>query len=98
MKIADLRPGMERVNLKVTLKRLEEPRKVTTYSGIEHIIVEGEVEDNTGRAVLTVWNELIKQLECIEIGGKIQLRNSFITSFRGVLQVNIGRESEIIKM
>jgi ssDNA-binding replication factor A large subunit len=98
MKIADLRPGMEKVNLKVTLKRLKEPRKVTTYSGIEHVLVEGEVEDDTGGAVITVWNELIKQLEELEIGCKIQLRNSFITSFKGVIQVNIGRDSEVIQM
>jgi ssDNA-binding replication factor A large subunit len=98
MKIADLRPGMERVNLNVALTRLDEPRKVTTYFGVEHVLVEGEVEDETGRAVLTVWNELIEQFEDIEIGCKIQLKDSFITSFKGVIQVNVGRDSEVIKM
>ena len=98
MKIKDLRPGMEKVDLRVRVIRLEEPRNVTTYTGVEHVLVEGEVEDDTGGTVLTVWNDLIKQLEGVEIGGMVELRNSFITSFKGVLHVNVGRDSEIIKL
>lgn len=97
MKIGALRPGMEKVDLRVKVLKLEEPRKVTTYTGVEHVLVEGEVEDETGRAVLTVWNEMIRQLEGVEIGGMAELRNCFITSFQGVIHVNVGRDSEIIK-
>lgn len=97
MKIRDLRPGMEKVDLKVRVIQLKEPRHVTSYTGVEHVLVEGEVEDNSGRAVLTVWNDLIRQLEGVEIGGTVELRNCFITSFQGVLQVNVGRDSSILK-
>lgn len=97
MKIGALRPGMEKVDLGVKVLKLEEPRKVTTYTGVEHVLVEGEVEDETGRAVLTVWNETIRQLEGVEVGGMVELRNCFITSFQGVIHVNVGRDSEIIK-
>ena len=88
---------MEKVDLGVKVLKLEEPRKVTTYTGVEHVLVEGEVEDETGRAVLTVWNETIRQLEGVEVGGMVELRNCFITSFQGVIHVNVGRDSEIIK-
>lgn len=97
MKIRELRPGMEKVDLKVRVVQLKEPRQVTSYTGVEHVLVEGEVEDNSGRAVLTVWNDLIKQLEGVEIGSTVELRNCFITSFQGVLQVNVGRDSSILK-
>jgi len=96
MKIRNLRPGMEKVDLRVGVISLKEPRKVTTYTGVEHVLVEGEVEDETGRMILTVWNDLIMQLEGVEIGSLVELRNCFITSFQGVLHVNVGRDSEII--
>lgn len=97
MKIRELRPGMENVDLRVRIIGLGEPRQVTTYTGIEHILVEGEVEDESGRVVLTVWNDLISQLEGVEIGDMVELRKCFITSFQGVIHVNVGRDSEILK-
>jgi len=97
MKIAGLRPGMENVDLEVRVLRLEEPRQVTTHTGLEHTLVEGEVEDDTGRVALTVWNEQIDQLEGVDIGNTVKLMNCFISSFKGVLYVNVGRDSEIIK-
>jgi len=35
---------MENVELMVELISIEEPRKVTTYSGLEHTLVEGLVK------------------------------------------------------
>lgn len=95
MKLNELRPGMEKVDLRVTILGLKEPRKVTTNSGITHVLVEGEVEDETGRMGLTVWNEQIEQLKKVEVGSVVYLENCFITSFKGVLSVNVGRDSEI---
>jgi ssDNA-binding replication factor A large subunit len=95
MKLYELRPGMEKVDLRVEILGLKEPRQVTTNSGLTHTLVEGEVEDETGKMGLTVWNEKIEQLERIEVGKTVDLLNCFITSFRGVLSVNVGRDSEI---
>ncbi len=95
MRIVELRPGMEGVDLKVRIINLKNPRRVKTARGLEHLLVEGEVEDETGRALLNVWNESIEQLESIGEGSIVELRNCFITSFQGVIHINIGRESEI---
>ena len=97
MKIKDLRPGMERVDLEVSILRLEEQREVTTHSGITHILVEGEVEDDSGTIGLTVWNDSIDQLMTVNLGNWLTLKNCFITSFKGVLSVNVGRESKILQ-
>jgi ssDNA-binding replication factor A large subunit len=77
--------------------RLEEPKEVETNYGVTHTIVEGKLEDESQKMKLTVWNELILQLEQVgvEIGDIVELRNCFITSFKGVLNVNVGRDSEI---
>lgn len=95
MKLNELRPGMENVNLRVAILELKKPRKVTTNYGITHVLVEGEVEDDTGRMGLTVWNEQIGQLKNVEEGNIVDLENCFVTSFKGVLSVNVGRDSEI---
>ena len=98
MRLADLRPGMEHMDFKVRVIKLNEVRKIKTYSGIEHTLVEGEVADDSGNVSFTVWNEKIAELEGIEIGGLVEMRNCFITSFRGIIQINVGRDSSVIKM
>ena len=95
MRIVELRPGMEGVDLKVRIINLKNPRRVKTARGLEHLLVEGEVEDETGRELLNVWNESIGQLEGVGEGSIVELRNCFITSFQGVIHINVGRESEI---
>ncbi len=95
MKLSELRPGMENVELIVKLISLEEPRKVTTYSGLEHTLVEGLVKDGSGSMRLTVWNEKIEELEGIEAGDTLKLVDCFVTSFKGELSVNVGRDSGI---
>lgn len=98
MKLNDLRPGMERVDLTVKLLSVLEPREVLTSYGVTHVLVEGEVEDDSGRINLTVWNESIQQLEGVGEGDTLELKNCFITSFKGILSVNVGRESKIEKI
>ena len=93
--LSELRPGMENVELIVDLMSLEEPRKVITYSGLEHTLVEGLVKDGSGSMGLTVWNEMIEELEGIEAGDTLRLVDCFITSFKGELSVNVGRGSAI---
>ena len=53
---------MEGVDLEVSILRLEEQREVTTHSGIKHVLVEGEVEDDNNTIRLIVWNDSIEQL------------------------------------
>ena len=86
---------MENVELVVELISLEEPREVKTYSGMEHILVEGTVSDCSGEMRLTVWNEKIEELEGIKVRDTLKLVGCFITSFKGELSINVGRESGI---
>jgi ssDNA-binding replication factor A large subunit len=98
MLLSELRPGMEDVNLKVTLKNLENERIVTAHSGIQHRIVEGFVEDSSGSLLFTVWNDRIDELNGIKSGDELELIGCFISSYKGVLSVNVGRNSEIHKI
>jgi ssDNA-binding replication factor A large subunit len=89
---------MEDITLRVTLLSLEEERVVSTYSGLEHRIIEGVVQDSSGKLGLTIWNDRIDDLNGIIPGDELNLMGCFISSFKGVLSVNVGRDSEIIKI
>lgn len=88
---------MEKIDLKIRIVSLNEPRKVTTYTGLEHVLVDGEVEDETGRAMITVWDKAIEQLKGVGINSIVELQNCFITSFRGTIHINVGRDSQVIR-
>jgi replication factor A1 len=98
MKLNELRPGMENLELTVEIISIGEPREVETYSGLKHMLIEAEVKDDTNTMGLTVWNETMEELEKVKPGDTALLSNCFITSFKGVLSVNIGRESKIKKL
>ena len=93
MGLGDLRPGMEHVDFTVKLLSLDEPREVLTSYGVTHVLVEGEVEDESGRMRFTVWNEKIQELEGIVVGSLVDLKDCFVTSFKGELSINVGRDS-----
>lgn len=97
MGLSTLRPGMEKLDLTVRIAGLKATRKVETSYGVTHILLEGEVEDESGRMDLTVWNEKIDDMKMIDVGDEVRLTNCFVTSFRGVLSLNVGRDSEIKK-
>jgi ssDNA-binding replication factor A large subunit len=86
---------MEHIDIKVMVKDLNEPREVLTSYGVTHNIVDGEVEDDTGDMGLTIWNEKIELISEVKRGSLIMLRNCFVTSFKGALSINIGRDSSL---
>ena len=47
MNLSELRPGMEELDLEVTIVSLEEQREVETHRGLKHVLVEGVVKDDT---------------------------------------------------
>ena len=95
MNLAKLRPGMEEVTLIVKVLRLDDPREITTSYDFTHRILDGEIEDDTGIMGLTVWNEQIEKFDKIKLGQTVKLVDCFISSFKGELSVNVGRESNV---
>ena len=87
---------MEKIDLRVKIVELNETREFTTSYGFTHLIVEGEIEDDTGKMKLTVWNEQIEEIKKAGIDNMIDLEDCFITSFKGTLSVNVGRDSKVI--
>jgi len=89
---------MEHLDFRVKMTRIIGIRKVKTFSGVEHRILEGELGNEFGSIGFAAWNEKIELFNHLSAGDKVELRDCFISSFKGVLQVNVGRDSDAQKV
>ena len=89
MKIKDLRDGMKRVDVEGTIIEKTEPREVQSRTSDKTFTVANAIlSDETGNIKLTLWN---KQINQVNVNDKIKIENGYVTSFRGEMQLNIGR-------
>jgi replication factor A1 len=95
LNIRDLKPGMSHVSIKVKVASVSEPKHVMSGKGVEHEILELEVEDETGSMEMDLWNEKIIPLNAGDI---LQIENGFVTSFKGVWRINVGKYGEVAKV
>ena len=90
MRISELRPGMDGVYVVARLVRLDSPKEVETRRG-RHVVVEGSIEDDSGSMELRAWDEAVEALSDVQVGDLIEVRNGFVTSYKGVWRLNVGR-------
>lgn len=89
MKIKELEDGMKRVNIVAKVIEKSDPREVhsrtkdTTYN-----VADAVISDETGTTKLTLWNE---QIDRVNVNDTIKIENGYVTSFRGEIQLNVGR-------
>lgn len=95
MKICDLKPGMSRVEVGVEVVDVSVPKKVLSR-GIEREILELKVKDETGTMTLVLWDDRI--IGDLEAGDNLQIKNGFVSSFRGDWRINVGMYGEIKKV
>jgi len=89
LNIRDLRNGMKRVTVEANVVDKGEPRQVRSrYKDETYMVADVVVADETGSIKLTLWNEQIDQ---VEVGNKIKIENGYVTSFKGEIQLNVGK-------
>jgi replication factor A1 len=89
LNIKDLRNGMRRVTVEANVVEKGEPRQVRSrYKDETYMVADAIVEDETGSIKLTLWNEQIDQ---VEVGNKVKIENGYVTSFKGEVQLNVGK-------
>lgn len=93
MGIKDLRNGMKRVVVEGKVIEKSETREVRSRFGDKtYNVATAIIEDETGTIKLTLWNEQINQ---VNVNDKIKVENGYVTSFRGEIQLNIGKYGEL---
>jgi replication factor A1 len=96
LKIKDLRDGMRRVDVEAKVIQKSDTREVLSrYSDKTFRVADAIIKDDTGTIKLTLWNEQIDQ---VNVEDTVKIENGYIGSFRGEIQLNIGRYGKLSVM
>jgi replication factor A1 len=93
LKIKELRNGMRRVDVEAKVLEKTPTREVMSrYKDVVHRVATAMVSDDTGQIKLTLWND---QIEQVNKDDNVKIENGYITTFRGEMQLNIGRYGKL---
>jgi replication factor A1 len=93
MKVKDLRNGMRSVDVTGKIIEISEPREVMSrYGGAKHRVATAILADDSGKVKLTLWN---KQIDQVSVNDTVKIENGYVTSFRGEIQLNVGKYGKL---
>ena len=89
MKINELHDGMKRVNVQARVTEKSDSREVVSrFKDQTFRVATAMVADETGTVKLTLWND---QIELVKVNDTVRVENGYVTSFRGEIQLNVGK-------
>lgn len=84
---------MRRVNVEAKVLEKSTPREVMSrYRDVVHRVATAIISDDTGQIKLTLWNDQIDQ---VNVNDNIKIENGYVTTFRGEMQLNVGRYGKL---
>ena len=92
LRIADLKSGMDRIDLKARVLEIPKPRSVITRFGGFATVTNASIADETGIIQLPLWN---KQIDAVSVGDLIQVENARVVTFRGERQLRVSRGGQL---
>ena len=91
MKIRDIESGMSGIELVARVVSVNEPRIIMTKYGSAEL-AKAKIEDDTGQITLNLWRD---QVDMVKEGDLIKIEGAFAKSFRGEVELNVGRRGKI---
>jgi len=89
LKVKELRDGMKRVSIQAKVTEKSDQREVLSrFKDETYKVAAATIADETGTIKLTLWNDQINQ---VNVNDTIKVENGYVTSFKGEIQLNIGR-------
>ena len=88
-----MKPGMRRVDVSGKIINIDGPRDVQTKFGPGQV-EPATLQDESGTVKVTLWNENISK---VSPNDTVQIENGYVDSFRGELQLNVGRYGKLTK-
>jgi len=80
---------MKRVTVEAKVVEKSDPREVKSrYKDETYQVADAIIADETGSIKLTLWNEQIDQ---VNVDNKVKIENGYVTSFKGEVQLNVGK-------
>lgn len=92
MQIKDIDGGVKWVNLIARVVGKSDLRNVFSRFGDSFALSIATISDGTGSMRLPLWNA---QIDKVSIGDTVQIENGRIRTFRGELQVSVGKNSKL---
>ena len=84
---------MRRIDVEAKVVQKSDTREVLSrYSNQAYRVADAIIKDDTGTIKLTLWNEQIDQ---VNIDDTVKIENGYIRSFRGEIQLNVGRYGKL---
>jgi len=96
VKIADLTNDMREVTIEVEVVDIPKYNTIITRFGNEVYVVDITVKDDTGKIILTLWNEDINKVN--RVGSWFVIENGFTNSFHGEVKLNVGRKGTLTEL
>ncbi len=93
MKISDLKPRQNNIEVEGIIKEVEEPRSFNKF-GKQLSVANAILEDETGSIKLTLWNDDISRFKQ---GDNVKVVNGFVNEFQGEPQLTSGKFGRIEK-
>jgi len=89
LKIKDLRDGLRQVDVVAKVIEKSDTREVRSrYRDETYKVADAVINDETGSIKLVLWN---KQIDQVNVDDTVKIENGYIKSFRGEMQLNVGR-------
>ncbi len=93
MKIENLRNGMKQVDIDAKVVEKAPTREVMSrYKNETYRVATAVISDDTGKIKLTLWNE---DIERVSENDTIKIENGYVTSYRGEIQLNVGKYGKL---
>jgi replication factor A1 len=84
---------MKNVTVEAKVTEKSEAREVLSrFKDEAYKVTTAIIADETGTIKLTLWNEQINQ---VNVDNTVKVENGYVTSFKGEIQLNIGKYGKL---
>jgi hypothetical protein len=92
LQIKDIDARVRSVNLKAKIVGKSMPRYVFSRFGDALTLSTATISDGTGYMTMPLWNT---EIDTVSIGDTVQINNGRVKTFRGELQVSLGKKGRL---
>jgi replication factor A1 len=92
LRIKDIDAKVGRINLKARVVEKSIPRYVFSRFGEALALSTATISDGTGSIRMSLWNA---EIDRVSIGDTVQINDGLVRTFRGELQVSLGRKGRL---
>jgi len=87
---------MKRVEVEGNVVEKSDAREVMSrYKDEVYRVATAVISDGTGTIKLTLWGD---QIEKVNINNTVKIENGYVSTFRGEMQLNVGRYGKLSVM